>query len=74
VPLNFHALRRKEVRLQNVRRQNKCLEKAISLIAGGTIDPAWLATHTFALDEAQKAFTTAADRTDGVLKAVLKIG
>ncbi len=72
VPLKFRTLRRKEIRLQNVRRQNKCLEKALSLIADRTIDPAWLVTHTFALEEAQKAFTTAADRTDGVLKAAIK--
>lgn len=71
VSLRFRTLRRKEVRLQNVRRQNKSLEKAISLIAAKTIDPAWLATHSFTLEEAQKAFTVAADRTDGVLKAVI---
>ncbi len=28
-------LRRKEIRIQNVRRQNACLEKALSLLAGG---------------------------------------
>jgi L-iditol 2-dehydrogenase len=71
VPLKFRTLRRKEIRLQNVRRQNKCLAKAISLIASRTIEAAWLATHSFALEDAQNAFALAADRTDGVLKAVV---
>jgi len=72
VPLKFRTLRRKEIALQNVRRQNKCLEKALQLIREKRIDVAWLATHTFKLEEAAKAFATAADRTDGVLKAAIR--
>jgi 2-desacetyl-2-hydroxyethyl bacteriochlorophyllide A dehydrogenase len=73
VPLKFRTLRRKEVRLQNIRRQNKRLEAALHLIAAKRIDAAWLATHTFRLEDAAKAFTTASDRADGVLKAVIKL-
>ena len=73
VPLRFRTLRRKEVRIQNVRRQNKRLEEALRLIAAKLIDAAWLATHTFRLEDAAKAFATAADRADGVLKAAINL-
>lgn len=72
VPLRFRVLRRKEIAIQNVRRQNNCLERALDLIAGRTLAVAWLATHSFLLADAQQAFTVAADRTDGVLKAAIR--
>jgi threonine dehydrogenase-like Zn-dependent dehydrogenase len=62
-------LRRKEVAIRNIRRQNRCLKRALLLIETKHLDVAWLATHAFKIDEAPKAFATAADRTDGVLKA-----
>ncbi|MDD8025433.1 MAG: alcohol dehydrogenase catalytic domain-containing protein [Acidobacteriota bacterium] len=64
-------MRRKEIAVQNVRRQNRCLERALRLIESKHIDAAWLATHGFPIGEAARAFATAADRTDGVLKAFL---
>jgi L-iditol 2-dehydrogenase len=62
-------LRRKEITIINVRRQNRCLEKALELIQQKKIHVAWLLTHRFRLEDAPQAFTTAADRLDGVLKA-----
>lgn len=61
-------LRRKEITIINVRRQNRCLEKALELIQQKKIHVSWLLTHQFKLEQAQEAFTTAADRLDGVLK------
>jgi L-iditol 2-dehydrogenase len=61
-------IRRKEIRIQNIRRQNKCLEPALDLIARRKIDPNFLATHFFSVEDAQKAFETAAYRRDGALK------
>ncbi len=72
VALPFRVLRRKEILIQNVRRQNLCLEPALRHIADGSIDVAWLATHTFPLDEAARAFAVASERMDGVLKAAIK--
>jgi L-iditol 2-dehydrogenase len=69
VPLNFRKLRRKEIAVKNVRRQNRCYEKALDLVADREIDLAWLGTHAFKPEDAQLAFTVAADRLDGVLKA-----
>jgi len=64
-------LRRKEVAIRNIRRQNRCLKRALLLIETKHLEVAWLATHAFNIDEAQKAFSTATDRTDGVLKATI---
>jgi L-iditol 2-dehydrogenase len=62
-------MRRKEIAVRHVRRQNRCLERALLLIETKHIEVAWLATHEFKIDEAARAFATAADRLDGVLKA-----
>ncbi len=64
--------RRKEIRVQNVRRQNHCLEKAVDWIASGRVNVDFLATHFFSLDEARSAYETAAERRDGVIKALVK--
>jgi len=69
VPLDFRKLRRKEIAIKNVRRQNRCYEKALGLVADREIDLAWLGTHAFKPEDAQLAFTVAADRLNGVLKA-----
>ncbi len=61
-------IRRKEIRIQNVRRQNRCLEHALELVGAGKIDLNFLATHTFEAEDAQKAFETAAFHLDGALK------
>jgi len=65
-------IRRKEIRIQNVRRQNRCLERALDLIASGKIGVDFLATHAFGIEAAQKAFETAAYRRDGALKVSVK--
>ncbi len=62
-------LRRKEIAIRNIRRQNRCVKRALLLVESKHLDVAWLATHNFKIGDAAKAFATAADRTDGVLKA-----
>jgi L-iditol 2-dehydrogenase len=64
-------LRRKEIRVQSVRRQNRCLEKAVGMIHAGRIRVDFLATHSFKLEDAREAYETAASRRDGVLKAIV---
>ena len=63
--------RRKEIAFYNVRRQNRCLERALLLIEGKHIDVSWLVSHAFAPDEAPHAFKVVAERRDGVLKAAV---
>jgi threonine dehydrogenase-like Zn-dependent dehydrogenase len=72
VSFDSSKMRRREIRIQNVRRQNKCLERAVAMIHTGRVKPDFLATHFFKLDEAREAYETAAARRDGVLKAVVE--
>jgi L-iditol 2-dehydrogenase len=65
-------LRRKEIRVQSVRRQNRCLEKAVGMIHAGRVKVDFLATHFFKLEEAREAYETAATRRDGVIKAIVR--
>lgn len=71
VSFDSAKVRRKEIRVQNVRRQNACLERAVRLIHEGRVNVDFLATHLFPLDRAREAYETAAERRDGVLKAVV---
>lgn len=64
-------VRRKEIRVQSVRRQNRCLEKAVGMIHAGRVKVDFLATHFFKLEEARPAYETAAERRDGVIKAIV---
>jgi len=69
----MNQMRRKELRVQNVRRQNDCVAEAIELAAAGKADLGSLVTHHFPLDETADAFDTVADYRDGVIKAVIHV-
>jgi L-iditol 2-dehydrogenase len=73
ISFDSSKLRRKEIRVQSVRRQNGCLEKALGLLAGGTINADFMATHTFPLDRVQDAFETVLNYRDGVIKAMIAL-
>ena len=73
ISFDSSKLRRKEIRIQNVRRQNACLEKALGLLAGGTINADFMATHTFPLDRVQDAYETVFNYRDGVVKATISL-
>lgn len=65
--------RRKELRFQNVRRQNECLEEALALIRRKKVDVDFMATNFFPLEKAQTAFETALGRKNGVIKALITV-
>jgi len=67
------SMRRKELRLQNVRRQNECAQPAIDLVATGKINLDPLLTHDFPFAETKAAFDLVAAYRDGVVKAVIHI-
>jgi len=73
VSFNIHHLRHKEIRLQNVHRQNECTTAAIELITSGMINVDQLVTHHFPLAEAQRAFDLVAGYRDGVVKAIIHV-
>lgn len=72
VSLNISQLRRKELSIFHVRRQNRCAEEAVELIVSGAVDVKPLLTHRFALEAAGEAFDLVAGYGDGVIKAVVR--
>jgi L-iditol 2-dehydrogenase len=67
---NMDLMRRKEISIQNVRRQNHCMEKAIELISNGLpIDQ--IVTHHFSPEKTQMAFDLVASYQNGVIKAMI---
>lgn len=66
--------RRKELILQNVRRQNHCTRLVMDLVADGRIDVDGLITHRFPLERTREAFDLVDARTDGVVKAMIVFG
>jgi len=73
VSFRIDLLRRKELRILNVRRQNECVEPAIELIASGRVNVRPLITHHFRLEESARAFELVSARSDGVVKAVIRM-
>ncbi|MBN2018902.1 MAG: alcohol dehydrogenase catalytic domain-containing protein [Sedimentisphaerales bacterium] len=65
-------IRRKEITIINVRRQNRCTQTAIDLVASGKAKIDFLITHRFKLDETKSAFDLVADYRDGVIKAMVQ--
>jgi L-iditol 2-dehydrogenase len=73
VSFNINLMRRNELRIINVRRQNECVERAIELIASGRVDVRPLVTHHFSFEETARAFELVSTRGDGVVKAIIRI-
>lgn len=71
---DVHKIRRKEIVLQNIRRQNRCVSEAISLIQENRVNVDFMATHTFTLNETKEAFELASSYADGVIKALIYMG
>jgi len=67
----IHGLRRKEIRIQNVRRQHDCTQRALELLAEGISDAAALITHRFPLSETQAALELVSAYRGGVIKALV---
>lgn len=69
----IHDLRRKEITVVNVRRQNECVQPCIDLIASKKIDVDFMITHRFKLEQTQEAFDMVAGYRDGLIKALIEI-
>jgi len=69
----IEKMRRREITLVNVRRQNKCTQNCIDLIASGKINVDFMATHRFKLEQTQEAFDMVAGYRDGVVKAMIEL-
>jgi L-iditol 2-dehydrogenase len=66
-------MRRKEITIENVRRQNECTQKAIDLISSGKVNLDFMMTHRFTLEDSKEAFDLVAGYKDGVVKALIKV-
>ena len=71
--IHFSAdkFRRKEITIKYIRRQNKCVQPAIDLIASGRVNTDLLITHRFSLEQAQSAFDLLTRYGDNVIKAMI---
>ncbi|HUI43660.1 MAG TPA: alcohol dehydrogenase catalytic domain-containing protein [Terriglobia bacterium] len=73
VSFDPHALRRHELEIRNVRRQNRCVARAVEMVATGAVNVDSLITHRFNLSETQRAFDLVAARGEGVIKAMIEV-
>lgn len=64
-------IRRKELTIQNVRRQNNCVQPALDLIAEGQIDVDQMITHHYSFGQTKEAFDLVDQYADGVMKAMI---
>ena len=70
ISFSVDETRRKELTIQNVRRQNNCVQTAIDFISEGH-DVNFMITHRFSLEETGAAFELVGDYRDGVVKALI---
>lgn len=67
------SMRRKELCVQNVRRQNEATPAALELIAAEDLGLAPMMTHRFSLKKAAEAFSLVSGYRDGVVKAMIRV-
>ena len=72
VSFDISKIRRKEITIQNVRRQNNSIQPVIDLIASGKWSPEFMITHRFPMGKCKEAFDTVVNYRDGVIKAIIK--
>jgi L-iditol 2-dehydrogenase len=65
-------IRRKEITIINIRRQNHCAETAIELIASRTVDVSKMPTRRFNFEDTEKAFNLVSKYRDGIMKAMIE--
>ncbi len=70
--LSADKIRRKEICIQNVRRQNNCTVEALNLMSDGIINVDNWVTHRFKLKDTKEAFDLVTAYKGGVLKAMIE--
>lgn len=71
IAFSIDKLRRKEIVVQNVRRQNHCVQPALDLIESAKVRLDYMITHRFPLERTKEAFDLVAAYGDGVVKAFI---
>jgi L-iditol 2-dehydrogenase len=72
ISFNISKIRRKEITIQNVRRQNRSMQPVIDLIASGKLSPEIMITHRFSFEKTNEAFDIVANYQDNIIKALIK--
>jgi len=73
VSFSIDRIRRKEITIINIRRQNRTTKLAMELVAEGKAKIDSFVTHRFNLEQAKDAFDLVADYRAGVIKAMIKL-
>jgi len=73
IAFSIDKIRRKEVTIVNVRRQNGCTQAAIDLIASSKLNVDFMVTHRFELGHVQNAFEMVAGYRNGAVKAMIEM-
>jgi len=73
ISLDISKIRRKEIAIINIRRQNECVQPVIDLVTSGKINADFMITHRFSFEQTKKAFDLVAGYKDGVIKAMISI-
>jgi len=63
--------RRKEICIQNIRRQCACVQPTLSLMEKGKLNADFMITHRFGFEKTKEAFDLVAGYSDGVVKAMI---
>ncbi len=72
IKFDAHNMRRKEISVQNVRRQNEMVEKALQYVGDGRIIIDDFITHKFNINNIQAGFELVENYADGVMKAIVE--
>jgi len=72
VSFEIDKIRRKEISIVNVRRQNRTTKIAMELVASGKAEIDFMVTHRFTIDKSPQAFEMVANYSDGVVKAMIE--
>lgn len=73
ISFSIDKMRRKELTVINVRRQNHCPQTAIDWIASRQAKIDFMVTHHFPFEKTQEAFDLVAGYKDGVVKAMVTL-
>lgn len=73
IGFNIDLCRRKEICIQNVRRQNHCMQAAVEMLADNPGIMDFAITHRFPLSESKAAFDLVDSYSDGVIKAMISV-
>lgn len=74
ISFSIDKLRHKEVCVQNVRRQNGCVQETLDMMSHKRFVADPMVTHRFPFERVSEAFDLVADYRDGVVKAMIEFG